>query len=198
MSQAFSFVLEWDTGVALESRIQVWSWGVGYGCGPGEWDTDICRRFSLPCTPGDRLADPSTCRQYYECGHDGLYLMKRECPPTTGYDYQRGGCRRVVDFQCVSPVKCPTNIWGESDKSKQTDNFPTELVIGGTLGSLSLLTIFLLVVACIRKWRIENESRRLRKMRRTLRSHRLPPVLDNPHFLHMDKVTSIYQKLNDN
>lgn len=40
---------------------------------------------------------------------------------------------------------------------QQTDNFPTELVIGGTLGSLSLLTIFLLVVACIRKWRIENE-----------------------------------------
>ncbi|XP_036356713.1 uncharacterized protein LOC118762384 [Octopus sinensis] len=154
---------------------------------------DLCRKVSLPCPAGERFRDAVTCREYYECGYDGQFLIKRLCPGRKEFDSKRGFCVVSSSFKCETPVRCPNLSW--SNNLIQAENsFPTDYVVGGVLGSLALVTLSILIVACIKKWQIRKKSRRRIQLRKNLRSRRMVPVFDSSDYFH-DKMAQMYERI---
>lgn len=92
--------------------------------------TDLCKKTSLPCPAGEKFRDAVTCREYYECGHNGQFLTKRLCPPTKEFDPRRGYCVLSTTFKCPPPTRCPNLSWNEDYLSRVSwfDYFTAESV----------------------------------------------------------------------
>ncbi|XP_048257659.1 uncharacterized protein LOC124146514 isoform X1 [Haliotis rufescens] len=58
--------------------------------------------------------------------------------------------------------------------------FPTEIVIGGTLGTLSLIAIVFIIIAAVRKWQIKRRQRFRHPHHRPIKKTRLVPWFGEP------------------
>ncbi|XP_025108506.1 uncharacterized protein LOC112572819 [Pomacea canaliculata] len=88
----------------------------------------------------------------------------------------------MPDTSCRPPVACP-HVAPEQDSSHAGRVFPTEAVLGGTLGGLSLLSIALLLFAAFRHW---HRTRRLHRPHhrrdQCRRKRKMTHVLSDPLF----------------
>ncbi|KAK6176554.1 hypothetical protein SNE40_014816 [Patella caerulea] len=157
----------------------------------------MCWRRALPCPPHES-SDRSRqgCEAFYKCDNNGEYLIKWRCQGNDLLLKNHTLCYgNEKDHLCPPPVVCPNN-----EPSSHTDGkFPTELIIGATLGILSFFSIIIIVFAGVRK--CQSNKRYPKNHMRHIAKRRLVPVFSDPVLAYdfgvYEKAYRVFENLSD-
>ncbi|ESO83633.1 hypothetical protein LOTGIDRAFT_236482 [Lottia gigantea] len=159
----------------------------------------MCWRKALPCPtnqPKDKLK--SQCEAFYKCDDHGEYLIKWRCTERNILLNHTLCYGNEKDHLCPPPVVCPNN---NTPSLTAENKFPTDLIIGATLGILSFFSILLIVFAGVRKCHSTKREKYPKNHLRHLAKRRLVPVFNDPVLAYdfgvYEKAYRVFENLSD-